>query len=84
VRVELVRRLLETSDRSIEQLARDAGFGTVETLQRAFRRALNTTPTEYRRHFRRASTAPPPDLRRPPRRAATRRPPTRPGAAAHA
>jgi transcriptional regulator GlxA family with amidase domain len=53
VRVELVRRLLETTDRAVEQIARDAGFGTVETLQRAFRRALGTTPTEYRRHFRR-------------------------------
>ena len=53
VRVELVRRLLETTDRSVEQIARDAGFGTVETLQRAFRRAVNITPTEYRRHFTR-------------------------------
>lgn len=53
VRVELVRRLLETTDRSIEQIARDAGFGTVETLQRAFRRAVHITPTEYRRHFTR-------------------------------
>ena len=70
VRVELVRRLLETTDRSIEQLARDAGFGTVETLQRAFRRAVNTTPTEYRRHFRRGSPAPPPLDRRPARRPA--------------
>jgi len=53
VRVELVRRLLETTDRSVEQIARDAGFGTVETLQRAFRRAVSITPTEYRRHFTR-------------------------------
>lgn len=53
VRVELVRRLLETTDRSIDQIARDAGFGSVETLQRAFRRALSTTPTEYRQHFTR-------------------------------
>ena len=52
-RVELVRRLLETTDRSVEQIARDAGFGTVETLQRRVRRAVSTTPTEYRRHFTR-------------------------------
>lgn len=84
VRVELVRRLLETSDRSIEQLARDAGFGTVETLQRAFRRALNTTPTEYRRHFRRASAPVPTADRRPTRRTAPRHPTPRSGAATHA
>jgi len=57
VRVEIVRRLLETTDRSIEHLAREAGFGTVETLQRAFRRALHTTPREYRRHFTRAGAS---------------------------
>jgi transcriptional regulator GlxA family with amidase domain len=52
-RVELARRLLETSDRSIEQIAGDAGFGTVETFQRSFRRAVRQTPGEYRRLFTR-------------------------------
>jgi transcriptional regulator GlxA family with amidase domain len=52
-RVELARRLLETTDRSIEQIAGDAGFGTVETLQRSFRRRAGTTPRDYRRHFTR-------------------------------
>jgi transcriptional regulator GlxA family with amidase domain len=83
VRVELVRRLLETTDRSIEQIARDAGFGTVETLQRAFRRAVNITPTEYRRHFRRGGDAV--AARRPSgEHAAPRRPHSRTGATAHA
>jgi len=53
VRVEVARRLLETTDRSVEVVARDAGFGTVETMQRAFRRTVHTTPREYRRHFSR-------------------------------
>jgi transcriptional regulator GlxA family with amidase domain len=52
-RVELARRLLETTDRSIEQVARDAGFGTVETLQRSFRRRVHTSPGDYRRLFTR-------------------------------
>jgi transcriptional regulator GlxA family with amidase domain len=56
-RVELARRLLETTDRSIEQIAGDAGFGTVETLQRAFRRGVHTTPRDYRRLFTRAPGA---------------------------
>ena len=51
VRVEVARRLLETTDLSIEQVARDAGFGTVETLQRSFRRRVHVTPRDYRRHF---------------------------------
>ncbi len=54
VRVEVARRLLESTDRSVGQVARDAGFGTVETLQRAFHRSIHTTPREYRRHFTRS------------------------------
>jgi transcriptional regulator GlxA family with amidase domain len=54
-RVELARRLLETTDRSVEAIARDAGFGTVETLQRSFRRRVRTSPREYRRLFARPS-----------------------------
>jgi transcriptional regulator GlxA family with amidase domain len=57
-RVELARRLLETTDRSVEQIARDAGFGTVETLQRSFRRRVGTTPREYRRLFTRTPGGP--------------------------
>ena len=52
-RVEIARRLLETTDRAIEEVARDAGFGTVETMQRSFRRRVNVTPRDYRRHFAR-------------------------------
>jgi transcriptional regulator GlxA family with amidase domain len=56
VRVEVARRLLETTDLAIEQVARDAGFGTVETLQRSFRRRVHVTPRDYRRHFVRAAS----------------------------
>jgi len=51
VRVEAARRLLETTTAPVEQVARLAGFGTPETMQRAFRRRLGTTPTNYRLHF---------------------------------
>jgi transcriptional regulator GlxA family with amidase domain len=50
-RVEAARRLLETSDRSTADIARVCGFGTVETMHRAFRRTVQTTPGRYRRHF---------------------------------
>jgi transcriptional regulator GlxA family with amidase domain len=51
VRVEAARRLLETTTAPVEHVARLAGFGTPETMQRAFRRRLGTTPTTYRLHF---------------------------------
>ncbi|GGS39332.1 helix-turn-helix domain-containing protein [Streptomyces griseoviridis] len=52
VRVERARQRLETTDDTLEHIAGTCGFGTVDTLVRAFRRRLGTTPTEYRRRFR--------------------------------
>ncbi|MEV4507138.1 GlxA family transcriptional regulator [Streptomyces klenkii] len=51
-RVEAARRLLETTDSPLSQVAAAAGLGSVETLHRAFRRQLATTPAAYRRRFR--------------------------------
>ncbi|KUL39870.1 transcriptional regulator [Streptomyces sp. NRRL F-4489] len=53
-RVEAARRLLETTDRPLDAVARDTGLRSVETLQRAFRRQLGTSPAAYRRRFRTA------------------------------
>jgi transcriptional regulator GlxA family with amidase domain len=47
-RVEKARRLIETSESSFEDIARACGFGTVETMYRAFRRTLGTTPGRFR------------------------------------
>ena len=52
VRLESACRLLETTNRTIEQIAKTCGFGTPETMNRTFRRRLNTTPGEHRHHFR--------------------------------
>ncbi|GGR70506.1 MULTISPECIES: GlxA family transcriptional regulator [Streptomyces] len=52
VRVERARNQLETTDATLERVATACGFGTVDTLVRAFRRRLDTTPTDYRRRFR--------------------------------
>ncbi|MER6217766.1 GlxA family transcriptional regulator [Streptomyces sp. NPDC001272] len=52
VRVELARRLLETGDSPLDQVAARSGLGSAETLHRAFRRQLATTPAAYRRRFR--------------------------------
>lgn len=51
-RVEVARQQLESTDVTLERVATTCGFGTVDTLVRAFRRRLDTTPTEYRRRFR--------------------------------
>ena len=50
-RVESARRLLETTHRSVDDIARACGFGTVETMHRAFQRTVQTTPGQYRRLF---------------------------------
>ncbi|MFF3457000.1 GlxA family transcriptional regulator [Streptomyces sp. NPDC002730] len=55
-RVEVARRLLETTDGPLDQVAAAAGLGSVETLHRAFRRQLATTPAAYRRRFRAQTT----------------------------
>lgn len=50
-RVEAARRLLETTDTTLEATARACGFGTVETMHRCFQRTLRLTPGRYRRHI---------------------------------
>jgi transcriptional regulator GlxA family with amidase domain len=51
VRVELARRLLETTGLPVEHVAEAAGFGTPETLRRAFARLVGISPREYRARF---------------------------------
>jgi len=52
VRVEQARIALEGSDAQIESIARHCGFGTVETMRRAFHRRLGVGPAAYRSRFR--------------------------------
>jgi transcriptional regulator GlxA family with amidase domain len=51
-RVENARIALETGTIPVEAIARQAGFGTVETMRRAFRRRLGISPNAYRGRFR--------------------------------
>jgi transcriptional regulator GlxA family with amidase domain len=56
LRVEAARRLLETTDLTVAAVAAAVGIRRAETLHRAFRRRVGTTPDRYRQHFgRRAS-----------------------------
>jgi transcriptional regulator GlxA family with amidase domain len=50
-RIEVAQRLLETTSLSVDGVARGAGFGTVETLRRAFARRVGASPRAYRERF---------------------------------
>jgi len=52
IRVEVSQRLLETTSLPVDEIARAAGFGTVETQRRAFARRTGISPREYRDRFR--------------------------------
>jgi transcriptional regulator GlxA family with amidase domain len=51
-RVERARNLLESSDLSVDQIAREAGFGTAASMRQHLQAALGVSPTAYRRTFR--------------------------------
>lgn len=51
VRLEAACSLLETTERPIEEIVRECGFANPETMNRAFRRRLDTTPSDHRHHF---------------------------------
>ncbi|GAA1273619.1 GlxA family transcriptional regulator [Streptomyces javensis] len=55
-RLGRARELLETTDHSVDRVARDCGLGTPANLRLHFRRALDTTPTAYRRAFGRSTS----------------------------
>ncbi|MFI9822873.1 GlxA family transcriptional regulator [Streptomyces sp. NPDC052013] len=67
-RVERARHLLESTDLSVDQVARDAGFGTAQSMRQHLQTALGVTPTAYRRTFRAngaARPAPAPNMSNP-------------------
>jgi transcriptional regulator GlxA family with amidase domain len=50
-RVELARQLLESSDLSVDQIARRVGFGTAVSMRQHLRAVLGVSPMAYRRTF---------------------------------
>ena len=55
LRVERARQLLEESAESVELVSSRCGFGTPETMRRAFARRIGTPPAQYRARFRRTA-----------------------------
>lgn len=51
-RAERARQLLETTDMTVDQVAREAGFGTAASLRAHLRELLGVSPAAYRRTFR--------------------------------
>ena len=51
VRVDAARRLLEQEHATVEATARRVGFGTAETMRRAFQAQLGVPPDTYRDRF---------------------------------
>lgn len=51
-RLAYARRLLETTDNTIERVAELAGFGTPLTMRLQFAKGLGVSPVAYRRNFR--------------------------------
>jgi transcriptional regulator GlxA family with amidase domain len=51
VRVEAARELLEAGPTPVENIAEQVGFGSAETMRRAFLRVLGVGPADYRARF---------------------------------
>ncbi|MFF7204631.1 GlxA family transcriptional regulator [Streptomyces sp. NPDC008141] len=56
-RVERARHLLESTDLSVDQVARDAGFRTAQSMRQHLQAVLGVAPTVYRRTFRAGAAA---------------------------
>ncbi|MEV8635499.1 helix-turn-helix domain-containing protein [Streptosporangium sp. NPDC051023] len=57
-RLELARRLLETSDLPVDGVAEQAGFGTAASLRQHLQAAIGVSPMTYRRTFRPSADQP--------------------------
>ena len=58
VRVDAARRALETTGTGLVPIAAACGFGTAETMRRAFLRQIGVTPSDYRSRFRTTAGTP--------------------------
>ena len=56
LRIEEARRLLQSSNETVERVAELCGFGSIDSLQRNFAAHYGTTPSEFRSRFQTALT----------------------------
>jgi len=50
-RIEIAREMLESSDKTITEIAFDCGFSGIRTFNRSFKQCSGCTPIEYRKTF---------------------------------
>lgn len=55
LRIEAVRRRLEESDKSLDEISVDCGFGSTDSMRRSFQRVVKVTPSDYRQRFQNRS-----------------------------
>jgi len=58
LRVERARQLLEEAGDPVDAVAAKCGFGTPETMRRAFARRVGVAPAQYRARFKRSQPQP--------------------------
>lgn len=63
-RLDEARRLLETTELSVDQVAAACGFGSAVTLRQNFATSFGSTPTSYRRRFSTRTNVPTPPRHR--------------------
>lgn len=51
LRVETSKRLLESTSLSLEKVADECGFGSIDTMRKIYVRTIGSTPSEYRQFF---------------------------------
>lgn len=51
LRVEMARKLLETTDLGFEEITAHCGYGDVASLRRLFKRSTGASPSHYRKRF---------------------------------
>lgn len=58
IRVEAAREMLERTTTPIDAVAASCGFGSPETMRRAFLRVVGAGPSDHRARFRSSSSTP--------------------------
>jgi transcriptional regulator GlxA family with amidase domain len=61
LRVEAAQERLESGDATMPEVAKACGFGSTETMRKAFLRVLGVAPSAYRHRFRLSAHRPLPD-----------------------
>jgi transcriptional regulator GlxA family with amidase domain len=74
MRVECARRLLEQSEKTLQEVSAASGLGSADAMRRIFLRQLGVTPSNYRARFHHKPSYPSPELQHA-LSAARRRPP---------